>query len=342
MRKDKLSPGGINRRKFVGAACSTLAMPAIASLGSSSAFAQPAPRPSNPLDDWQELGQLTAKAVDLGISVPRMSARIDLSEGRDYLQLMPATVELIESLETSVPLKPVAPGEVEQLIEQADNLLRRIHQAERNQPDPRTEGMSLSTARGRPSFDSVKDEYRELFNSCEVRSQYRSTVEWYTSRILNEDSQDRWYKVAQGACCPWYFVSIIHAMEASFNFRSHLHNGDSLASRTRNVPSGRPKVWDPPNDWETSAIDALDYDGFVDQDDWSLERTLYRWELYNGVRSRANGINTPYLWSFSNHYSRGKFVADNVWDPNAVSKQCGAAVMLKVLVERNLVRLPLA
>jgi lysozyme family protein len=68
---------------------------------------------------------------------------------------------------------------------------------------------------------------------------------------------------------------------------------------------------------------------------------LYRWEAYNGFRSRTlHNINTPYLWSFSNHYSKGKFVADNVWDGNAVSKQCGAAVMLKVAVDGGIAHLP--
>jgi len=298
--------------------------------------------PPDPLEDWRQLGRLTAKAANLGISVPRMSARIDIADGRDYTQIMPAAVELIESLETSVPLTTPPPGEVEKLIDEADSLLRRVHQAERNLPDPRETGLGISTKAVRPSFESVKDEYRTLFETCVVREKDRSTVNWYISQILKEGSQKRWYAAAQGACCPWYFVSIIHAMEAAFNFRSHLHNGDSLSSRTWQVPKGRPKVWNPPSDWESSAIDALDYDGFVDVSDWSLERTLYRWELYNGVRSRANGINTPYLWSFSNHYSKGKFVADNVWDPNAVSKQCGAAVMLKVLAERDLVRIPSA
>lgn len=342
MSKDKPSSCQLDRRQFVGKSFSTLAIPVVASITPTLAVAQSGARPSDPLGDWRELGRLTAKAVEFGISVPRMSARIDLSDGSDYMQIMPATVELIESLETSQPRTPLPPGEVEKLIEEADSLLRRVHQAERNLPDERPEGMSAATSPGRPSFESVKDEYRTLFDTCVVRDKYRSTVEWYISKILKENSQTQWYKVAQGACCPWYFVSIIHAMEAAFNFRSHLHNGDSLSSRTKQIPRGRPKVWNPPNDWESSAIDALAYDGFVDVQDWSLERILYRWELYNGVRSRANGINTPYLWSFSNHYSKGKFVADNVWDPNAVSKQCGAAVMLKVLADRKLVRLPTA
>ena len=81
---------------------------------------------------------------------------------------------------------------------------------------------------------------------------------------------------------PWYFIGIIHALEASFNFNGHLHNGDyPLSKRTVSVPANRPEVWNPPSDWESSAEDAIKYEGFVGQKDWGLERVLYRWETYN-------------------------------------------------------------
>lgn len=332
----------MDRRQFVQSASLALAVPAVSTIAPAIGFAQSAVTTTDPFDDWSELRRLTARAVDMGVSVPRMSARLDLSGGRDYTQIMPAAVELIDSLDAALPRAEPPAGEIEKLIEEAENLLRRVHQAERNLPDDTGAGMSITTQSGRPDFESLRDEYRALFESCEVRDQHRSTVDWYMSKLLTEGHQARWYSVAQEACCPWYFVSIIHAMEAAFSFRSHLHNGDPLSSRTTHVPRGRPQTWNPPNDWETSAADALAFDGFVDVSDWTLERTLYRWEAYNGFRSRQNGINTPYLWSFSNHYSKGKFVADNVWDPNAVSKQCGAAVMLKVLAERSLIRIPQA
>jgi lysozyme family protein len=93
------------------------------------------------------------------------------------------------------------------------------------------------------------------------------------------------------------------------------------------------QVWNSPNDWDSSAMDALTVEGFTGKTDWSLARVLCRWETYNGFGSRARGINTPYLWSFSTHYERGKFLSDRHWDPNLVSKQCGAAVMLRALVD---------
>ncbi len=44
---------------------------------------------------------------------------------------------------------------------------------------------------------------------------------------------------------------------------------------------------------------------------------------------------SPYLWSFSTHYQCGKYVADGRWSETAVSKQCGAAVLLRRLAEHG-------
>jgi lysozyme family protein len=64
-------------------------------------------------------------------------------------------------------------------------------------------------------------------------------------------------------------------------------------------------------------------------------------ERFNGFGYRRHDINihSPYLWSFSNHYTKGKFVADNTFSATAVSKQCGAAVLLKRMVARKLVKI---
>ncbi|MBI5093618.1 MAG: hypothetical protein HZB26_14385 [Candidatus Hydrogenedentes bacterium] len=65
--------------------------------------------------------------------------------------------------------------------------------------------------------------------------------------------------------------------------------------------------------------------------------TLFQPELYNGwgYRLRNTGVHTPYLWSYSNHYTKGKFVADGTYDPDAVSRQCGAAVLLRRMAEKD-------
>lgn len=80
-------------------------------------------------------------------------------------------------------------------------------------------------------------------------------------------------------------------------------------------------------------MDALTYQGFTGKPSWSLTEALYRWERFNGMGYRKADINIPlpYLWSFSNHYSKGKFVKDGKFDPETQSLQCGAAVMLLAL-----------
>ena len=68
-----------------------------------------------------------------------------------------------------------------------------------------------------------------------------------------------------------------------------------------------------------------------DLDPSQMLALLHRIEAFNGFGYRRAGRVTPYLWSFSSLYGRGKFVADGRFDPKARSQQCGAAVMLKLL-----------
>ena len=181
-------------------------------------------------------------------------------------------------------------------------------------------------------YATLRDEYGRLYRKLSVREARSDSVDWHLAMIRK--SKARYENVGEQTGVPWYFIAVTHGLEASFNFRAHLHNGDfPLSSRTRQVPAGRPTKWLPPSDWESSARDALRLLGFTGQKDWSLERTLYRLEAYNGFGYRSYGVPTPYLWSFSNHYDRGKYVADGKFSYTARSQQCGASVMLKMLAE---------
>jgi lysozyme family protein len=181
-------------------------------------------------------------------------------------------------------------------------------------------------------YASLRGEYGRLYRKLSVRAERSESVDWHLEMIRK--SKARYESVGEQTGVPWYFIAVTHGLEASFNFRAHLHNGDfPLTARTRQVPAGRPTKWLPPSDWESSAKDALRLLGFTGQKDWSLERTLYRLEAYNGFGYRGYGVPTPYLWSFSNHYDRGKYVADGKFSTTARSQQCGSAVMLKMLAD---------
>ena len=179
-----------------------------------------------------------------------------------------------------------------------------------------------------PLTDALRQQYQTLFNNCVVNPGRQGMVNSIIARIM--PNQPRYQSVAVPLGIPWFFVAVIHNMECSLNFNCQLHNGDPLTARTVHVPAGRPPNGQPPFTWEQSATDALTYQGFANKSDWTLPAILYRLEAYNGFgyRNRTPAINTPYLWSFSNNYTSGKYTADGQFDPNAVSSQCGAAVIL--------------
>jgi lysozyme family protein len=177
----------------------------------------------------------------------------------------------------------------------------------------------------------LRREYTLLYESCLVRTARKRTVDQVARRLAANSA--RYEKVAKALGMPWYVVAAIHSMEAGGDFTRHLHNGDPLSARTTHVPAGRPKSGKPPFTWEQSAIDALTYQGFGKWKDWSVPGALFKLEAYNGwgYRDHHPAVKTPYLWSFSNHYTRGKYVADGRFSRTAVSQQCGAAVLLKRL-----------
>lgn len=144
--------------------------------------------------------------------------------------------------------------------------------------------------------------------------------------------QERYQVVANRLTnIPWFVIGLIHSLESDLDWQTHLHNGDPLSKRTTHAPRGRPALGNPPFSWEESALDALRYDGLDEWDDWSISGILYMLEKFNGAGYRSRGINTPYLWSGSQHYSKGKFVADGKFEAKAVSDQLGAGVLLHSL-----------
>lgn len=186
----------------------------------------------------------------------------------------------------------------------------------------------------------LKQEYRKLYDSLQYRVDRIHQIEDAVDLCMK--NKERYEKVVEGTKIPWFFVAIIHHMESGCNFNTHLHNGDPLTHRTVQVPAGRPK--NPPANgsvytWEESAKDALEMKGYHQFVDWTVEWLLYRFEGYNGFGYRKFKNNTPYLWSFSNHYLKGRYVRDGKYDPESVSQQVGAACILKLLEQKGFIKL---
>lgn len=182
---------------------------------------------------------------------------------------------------------------------------------------------------------ALRADYQQLFDTCQIKADSAKTVDRLADQIIANEA--RYRSVADPMGIPWYAVGVIHAMEAGLNFKCHLHNGDPLSARTVQVPAGRPKTGQPPFSWEDSARDALTLDKYAQWTDWSIPGILFKWESYNGwgYRNHHPEVKSPYLWSATNHYSSGKYIKDGIWSATAVSKQIGAAALLRRLAEKG-------
>lgn len=177
----------------------------------------------------------------------------------------------------------------------------------------------------------LKAEYETLFKTAVVSEQGKHYAGPVVKRILAGKS--RYEAVAKVIGCPWWFVGAIHHMEASNDFNKHIHNGDPLSKKTTHVPAGRP-AGNPPWTWEESAIDAFSVCMHFDKwHDWSIAGALWQFERMNGLgyRQYHPSVKSPYLWSLSSCYTKGKYSSDGHFDPNLVSQQLGVAVVLKEL-----------
>ena len=186
---------------------------------------------------------------------------------------------------------------------------------------------------------SWSENYKKLWQTMIIRPEWQKTADAIAKKIIAR--QSRYAAGVAGTQVPWWFIAVVHAMECSLRFDQHIHNGDPLTARTVRVPRGRPPAGAPPFTWEESVRNSIAYEKLDKVDDWSLPSVLFHWHRYNGINNeyKRRGIPTPYLWSGSQHYRKGKYVKDGVFDPEAVSAQTGAAVILKAMIELGAVEL---
>lgn len=149
---------------------------------------------------------------------------------------------------------------------------------------------------------------------------------------------DKYIEVTAGTKVPPQFVGCLHYRESTCNFNTHLHNGDTLAHRTVHVPEGRP-LGNPPFTWIVSARDALFTLAGLDKvQDWTLPNILYHFETYNGVGylKHHTDILSPYVWSGTNHYQKGKYASDGKFDEDLIDRQLGCAPLFRYLTDKTL------
>lgn len=184
---------------------------------------------------------------------------------------------------------------------------------------------------GNYNLTDLKGDYKAKWDKMVISPERDAQVTEAAKKVIA--GKPIYYKLQTETGVPWYFIGVLHYRESDCKFNTHLHNGDSLNAKTVHVPQGRPRVGNPPFTFDYSAQDALHYEGFTNQPDWSLEAMAYRFEAYNGWGYRSHHCASPYLWSGSNDYTSGKFISDHVFDGTVVDSQMGTMPILKKIGE---------
>lgn len=143
-------------------------------------------------------------------------------------------------------------------------------------------------------------------------------------------AKERYLAVSAKTGIPYPFIAVTHQRESSQNWSRSLAQGDPWNQRSTHVPAGR----GPFASWEEAAYDALVNCGpyAARNKDWSIGGLLTLLEQYNGLGYVNRGLPSPYIWSGTDQYKRGKYVADGVFDPNAVDKQLGCAGLIMAMM----------
>lgn len=146
------------------------------------------------------------------------------------------------------------------------------------------------------------------------------------ARLAAPVAKKRYQAIEAKTGVPWFFIAVAHQRESSQDWTRSLAQGDPWNKKSTHVPAGR----GPFASFEDAAVDALKNCApyAAKNTDWSVGGLLTMLEQYNGLGYFNKGLPSPYVWSGTDQYVKGKYVADGVFDPNAVDKQLGCAGLI--------------
>lgn len=140
-------------------------------------------------------------------------------------------------------------------------------------------------------------------------------------------NKDRFLSVQQMTGVPAIWLMPVFYRENP-SFDAYFGNGDPIDRPTTDVPAGR----GPFATWEDGVVDSLTIDHIIAVQSWSWTRACYQWESWNGFGPRLHGRSTGYVWSWTDQYHGGKYVADGVWSRGTWDQQGGCFAIAKAIV----------
>ena len=126
-------------------------------------------------------------------------------------------------------------------------------------------------------------------------------------------------KLSVVSAIPWFVILALHMREGGNRLDRSIKDGHTID----------------PSTFFVDATKVLRSRALPDR--WDSAGCLFMSETYNGFGPRHHGINTGYLWSFTDEYTMGKYNIDGHWDPTLVDEQPGVVTLFMVMVTRGLI-----
>lgn len=195
------------------------------------------------------------------------------------------------------------------------------------------------------SLQKLKADNTDRWNRASLNADRVKEFEKVAKALMSgyDKYRDVSMRVSQMPNChevPWYVIAVIHEREASRRWDRNIAQGDPWCVVSTHVPQGR----GPFKSWEDAACDALvNCAPFAAKNiDWSIGGTLTLLERYNGLgyASMKPPLPSPYIWSGTNQYTKGKYVKDRDFRPEVVDKQVGCAGLLIAMSQITTINLP--
>ena len=170
----------------------------------------------------------------------------------------------------------------------------------------------------------------------------RNAERWQNAKLTREPefepvakrlvaAKDRYQKIEATTGVPWFVIAVIHQREGAQKWTVNIANGQPFDQKTTIVPKGR----GPFSSFEDAAYDALTNCApyAAKWKDWSPGGMMTLLEQYNGLGYANKGLPSPYVWSGTDQYVKGKYVADGVFAANVVDKQLGCAGLIMAMAK---------
>lgn len=214
-------------------------------------------------------------------------------------------------------------------------IVAAMHAVQKAKPGTTGTGTSQHRPTGDKKMAAVYDKHAKSMPkvSYNLRGTQSSDLKSFYANW--KKNKARYEAVEAKTGVPAELIAALHWRESTANFKTYLHQGDPLGRKAVHVPKNIPLF----HKWENAAVHALNMKGSIRKKlgitatttDMAALATFA--EYYNGLGYHYKKTASPYVYSGTNQYSRGKYVADGRYSRTHRDNQLGVVTMLNYITE---------